>query len=203
MPSYTDSQHIEGYLQRSLTTTETVLAADLIPAASEWIDNYTGRGYGPVTVIGEQHGVEGPFVYLTRRPVVAITNMVARSITVGAPLITLNVGVDYELLDAQHGALSLMNWWDLFMWGQRDMVRDMVGSHMGKLLSIDYSVSAAVPPTVQQAATALVAHWLRDPDAQHYSSVNLGGVSVSFAASFGVPEIVKSLLSTKRRLVFS
>jgi hypothetical protein len=89
------------------------------------------------------HSIIGDRVYLTHRPVVAVTSVKTRGIYEGATVTTLSV-TQYEMLDATNGVLLLDGW--------------SSGDDLA-LTTYTHSVSNA-PADVQLAASMIAAGWL-------------------------------------------
>jgi hypothetical protein len=110
MSAYTDAQKIQNYLGTTLTSAQQTQAGVMSDAATQWVDRYLGRSWqatSPVT--DERHSIIGDRVYLTHRPVVAVTSVKTRGIYEGATVTTLSA-TQYELLDTVNGVVLLDGW---------------------------------------------------------------------------------------------
>lgn len=193
MAAYTDATKIAAYLGVTLTAGQQTQAGVVAQAASDWIDRFCGRSWqddGSVT--DELHALVGNTVYLTHRPVTAVSSVKTRSRTADADPTTLDSGA-YELLDAADGVLLLSGW--------------TAGDHLA-LVSYTHSATAA-PSDVALAATMIASAWLSQtlrPSTQGLESVSVGqnDVSVKFSASRSdVPAEALSILAGYRRPVIA
>ncbi len=205
--SYCTSQQIQDYLGKTLSASQLIEADVLAAAATEHCDRLTHRTWQNTgSVASELVGVEGPFIFLKHRPVVAITNMTAQDISVSAPVLPLVSGVDYRLVDAAAGMVTMMNWWNLWITNNRDTIRDIAGSHLGKLVSVDYTTSEAVPKDIVLAATMIAADWLQPtmtPEMSGYKQISISGAVSVTMADRAVPALVTEILAGYRKMVFA
>lgn len=191
--AYTDASTIAGYLGVTLTSDQQTQAGVLAGAATAWIDRYTGRSWqasSPIT--DELHELVGDTVYLTNRPVTAVTSVKTRERFADAGTTTLDAS-QYELLDATNGVLLILGW---------------AGAGRLALVTYTHSVSAA-PDDVELAATMIAAAWLGQtlrPNTQGVESVSVGqgDIQVKFSASRGdAPPEALAILRAYRRVVIA
>ena len=191
--AYTDATAIAGYLGLTLTSPQQTQAGTLASAATAWIDRYTGRSWqasSPIT--DELHELVGDTVYLTNRPVTAVTSVKTRERYADAGTTTLDAS-QYELLDATNGVLLILGW---------------AGAGRLALVTYTHSVSAA-PDDVELAATMIAAAWLSQalrPSTEGVEQISVGqnDISVKFAATRGdVPMAALSILKAYRRVVIA
>lgn len=188
---YTDSSLIAGYLGITLTGPQETQAGTLADAATAWVDKYTGRTWrtaSPVT--DEIHVIVGNAVYLTHRPVSAVTSVKTRQDASDAGITTLTTS-QWELIDAANGKLLITGW---------------ASSDLLALVSYTHTVSDP-PDDVLLATTMIAASWLQQalrPNTAGVESVSVGqnDISVKFAASRGdVPAEALSILRAYRAVV--
>lgn len=193
MSAYTDAQKIAAYLGTALTGDQQTQAGVMADAATAWIDRYLGRSWqatSPVT--DEKHSIIGDRVYLTNRPVVALTSVKTRGIYEGATVTTLSAS-QYELLDTVNGIVLLDGWTS--------------GDDLA-LTSYTHSVSTA-PADVQLAASMIAAGWLGgalNPGTSGVESLSVGqnDVSVKYSATRSdVPKEALSILNGYRQVVIA
>lgn len=166
-----------------LTAPQLDQCADLIAAAEAEVDRETGRSWLTTTpVSGELHTVVGGrVVYLDHRPVLAVTTVTVRSLSVGSDLVELEEGIDYELIDAENGIL-------LFAgpgYPVDIVINTEHSGYDGYLLEASYTHSLnVIDPAIQKITTELVAYWM-----QRRISAS-SGVDLSGIKSFDVPDLL-------------
>jgi hypothetical protein len=190
--AYADAADVATYLGRDLSDAEVAQVQIAIDAASAFVDSYTGRTWTGAAIVAELHTVFGPYVYLDRTPVTAISAVTSRTADIGAVPATLAAGSDYELLDAERG-----------------LVRHSAADR--SILAVSYTVTAIVPDPVKLATTMLAAGWLAVTSDTNRSSADLkrysvgGELTVEYfdlnAAGSGVPAQVAALLNGYRQAV--
>ena len=192
---YTDATAIAGYLGVTLTSPQQTQATTLAAAATAWIDRYTGRSWqasSPIT--DELHEMVGDTVYLTNRPVTAVTSVKTRERFADAGTTTLDAS-QWELLDATNGVLLILGW-----------------AGVGRLALVTYThtaTAAAVPDDVALAATMIASAWLSQalrPSTEGVEQISVGqnDISVKFAATRGdVPPAALAILNGYRRVVIA
>ena len=194
MSAYTDAQKIAAYLGTTLTSAQQTQAGVMSDAATAWIDRYLGRSWqatSPVT--DEKHSIIGDRVYLTHRPVVALTSVKTRGIYEGATVTTLSA-TQYELLDTVNGIVLLDGW--------------VSGHDEIALTTYTHSVNTA-PADVQLAAAMIAAGWLGgalNPGTAGVESLSVGqnDVSVKYSATRSdVPVEALSILNGYRQVVIA
>lgn len=191
MTAYTDAAKIAAYLGKTLTSAQQTQAGVLADAATAWIERYLGRSWqtaSPIT--NELHSIIGDRVYLTHRPVVAVSAVKTRGSYEGAAETTLTSG-QYELLDAENGVLLIEGW-----------------SSGDGLALVSYThTMTTVPADVGLAATMLAAAWLGGSLAPGTAgaesiAVGQGDIQLKFSASRGnVPQEALSILNGYRTVV--
>lgn len=193
MVAYTDATAIAGYLGLTLTSPQQTQATTLAAAATAWIDRYTGRSWQASSPVADElHELVGDTVYLTNRPVTAVTSVKTRERFADAGTTTLDAS-QYELLDATNGVLLILGW---------------AGAGRLALVTYTHSVSAA-PDDVELAATMIAAAWLSQalrPSTEGVEQISVGqnDISVKFAATRGdVPMAALSILKAYRRVVIA
>ncbi len=191
--AYTDATAIAGYLGLTLTSPQQTQATTLAAAATAWIDRYTGRSWQASSPVADElHELVGDTVYLTNRPVTAVTSVKTRERYADAGTTTLDAS-QYELLDATNGVLLILGW---------------AGAGRLALVTYTHSVSAA-PDDVELAATMIAAAWLSQalrPSTEGVEQISVGqnDISVKFAATRGdVPMAALSILKAYRRVVIA
>lgn len=192
--AYTDAATIAAYLGRSLTAGQQAQATSLASAASTFVDRYTGRTFGQASpVANELHtiGADERVIYLRHTPVVAISSITARVLRVGGATRTLVDGTDYELLDANAGAVTLWPAW--------------IGDE--RLISVTYTHTEAAPDDVQQATTMLAAHWLSTslhPEQAWLSAFDdYQTLRIALRDPAIIPPAVTAMLTARRAIVFA
>jgi hypothetical protein len=193
MSAYTDAQKIQNYLGTTLTSAQQTQAGVMSDAATQWVDRYLGRSWqatSPVT--DERHSIIGDRVYLTHRPVVAVTSVKTRGIYEGATVTTLSA-TQYELLDTVNGVVLLDGW--------------SSGDELA-LTTYTHSVSNA-PADVQLAAAMIAAGWLAgsmSPGTLGAESIAVGqnDINIKFGTRRGdVPAEALSILNGYKVVVIA
>jgi hypothetical protein len=155
---YTTVALVAQELAQDLTAPQLDQCADLIAVAEAEVDRETGRSWlttSPVT--NELHTVSGPVVYLTHRPVTAVTSVTIRSLGVGSQPQTLTAGSGYELIDAANGAILLAG----YGYPHDIVINTERTSYDGYLLSVSYTHAlTAINPAIQKITTEIVAAWM-------------------------------------------
>lgn len=197
---YSTATLVAQELGVDLTGPQLDQCADLISEAEGWIDQETGRSWlatSPTT--SELHTISGPFVYLTNRPVSAITTVQVRPFGVGATWNTLVAGTDFELLDAANGILSILPAYDALV------TLPGSGGMSGWLSRTTYTSTTPVPLHIQRATTLLVAHWMLprlNPDRQGVESYSVGGeLQVKVRADDIPPEVLRIVHGAEKMLL--
>lgn len=191
MTAYTDATKIAAYLGVTLTSPQQTQAGINAQAASDWIDEYKGRSWqDDGTVTDELHGIVGDRVYLSHRPVTAVSAVKTRGSYAGAAVTTLSAS-QYELLDAQDGELLIQGW-----------------SSGDYLALVSYTHTATQPPsTIGLAATIIAASWLAPtlaPQTAGLESVAVGqnDVNVKFRKDRGdVPAEALTVLGARAVII--
>lgn len=174
---------------------QTLVTGTLEPAMRAYVDRYTGRSWGVASpVTGELHTAYGGVVYLSNRPVSAVTAASYRSQAIGSATTTLVDGSTYELADAANGVLR-------------------VSVPYGSLISVSYTHTAiTVPADIQHAATLLVAAQmgdalLSDPSLRGVKgySVGQGDLTITFDTQASATQAGAALdmLRLRRSFVFA
>ena len=193
MAAYTDAQKIANYLGATLTGAQQTQAGVMADAATAWIDRYLGLSWqatSPVT--DEMHPLVGDTVYLTNRPVAAVSSVKTRAAYADAPTTTLSAS-QWELLDAENGILRILGW---------------ASSVALALVTYTHSVSNA-PADVQLAASMIAAGWLAGsmaPGTLGAEAISVGqnDVSIKFGQKRGdVPAEALSILNGYRQIVIA
>lgn len=187
MAAYTDAAKIAAYLGVTLTSAQQTQAGIAAEAATAWIEEYKGQSWQTASPITDElHQILGDRVYLTHRPVTAVSAVKTREAYSDAGVTTLGTG-SWELLDAENGVLLIQGW--------------SSGAHLA-LVSYTHTMTS-VPANVGMAATmiaaALLSQTLR-PQTQGLESVSVGqnDVTVKFRADRGdVPKEALSLLGRR------
>lgn len=193
--TYCSVTDVENVLQRDPTSAELTLLPGLVATASEWIDQYTGRSYAPQSLINETQRIYGPLIYLRQKPVASIQAVRMRLPYAGAATWALTSPTGYELLDPAAGRMTV-GWQIQFPSDIQDT------SWYNYLLEVDYTVSAAVPARVTQAAAMLAAHWLQTPDNDRYDRISVDGLTLSRRA-YTTPVPPEILAFLPRKLVWA
>lgn len=164
---YTDAAQVAAYLGVTLTDDQDAQAAALVAPAEAWLDAYTGRAWLTGAVTGEVYTAPGALLQLRQWPVASIESITAtRQAYTDAETTTLTANSDYQARDLSRGLVWVAPW--LFY----------------DYLTVAYTPTATLPATIQQAATMLVAEWLRpaldgvSSAVKSYSA--FGQVSVTF-----------------------
>ena len=193
MSAYTDAAKIQAYLGTTLTGAQQTQAGVMADAATQWIDRYLGLSWqaeSPVT--DEMHPLVGDTVYLTNRPVAAVSAVKTRAAYADAPTTTLSAS-QWELLDAQNGILRILGW---------------ASSVALALVTYTHSVSTA-PADVQLAASMIAAGWLAGsmaPGTLGAESIGVGqsDINIKFSEKRGdVPAEALSILNGYRQIVIA
>lgn len=210
MTAYCDSADLEAFLGRALTDAEAAQADDVIDAATDLIDGYTGRSWRATAITAELHTVLGRTLRLDHPPVSAISLLRTRPQAIGAAWATLASGTGYELIDASAGLLLLS--------GTYDVITTTASSCYGQMIEATYTSGAAVPAPVKLAAEMLAAGLLAGGLASGTSAASgvvkrftVDGETVEFdtssttsggtGTSTGLPSDVASLLAPYKRAV--
>jgi hypothetical protein len=172
---YTTALLVAEEMAQDLTGPQLDQCADLIEAAEYEVDRETGRSWIATSpVSGELHTVTSDYVYLEHRPVVAITSVMARLLSIGSTYRTLTAGTDYELIDATNGIMLIGAY-------AADIVINTTDAGLGgDLLSVSYTHSMVINPAVRKITTELVAYWMRNRVS--------GSSSVAGIKSFTLPD---------------
>jgi hypothetical protein len=192
---YTSRPLVETDLNITLTAAQQAACELLLEPAEAWIEQHTGYVWADTAaVVDEQYALEGPVLYLARRPVASVQAVRVRAHSIGATdtLLAAGAGGGYELADAQRGVL-LVN-----------------SAYVGDLVKVSYTPLVPVHPLVRAAATRLVGFWLRPAldgvggDVQEYSvGAELSVVFKQGGRALGVPDEVVAMLAGLRALVFA
>jgi hypothetical protein len=149
--AYTSVAAVGTALGQDLSGFASQRANQLLGAADRFIDGRSGRAPGgwattaPVT--GELHQLYGRGFYLRHAPVAAVTSLEVRPPLAGSSWAARAAG-EYELLDAAQGQVLLAagaayaGWW-------------------ARAAYTPGAALATADPRIVEAATQLVAHWLR------------------------------------------
>lgn len=165
---YTTIARIQQRSGLTLSASQQAEATELIEAAELFIDQYTGRSWVYTNTLQEERFTPvGRLVHLSRYPVASVSQVRVRSTYPGSEYTTLEIDVDYELLDASNGILAL-----------RSPIR--IGS---SYVYVTYTpVAASVPdPRLELAATDLVLYWLLPTTNPGLGGVGAGGDIKSFS----------------------
>jgi hypothetical protein len=149
--TYTDRTAIAAYLGVTFTPEQATAADQVAAAVTLFIDRYTGRSWQTTSpVAGELDPVlpariEYPsaagVVYLQHAPAVAVSAVTLRTAYPNDPTTTPLVTSQYELIDAEHGVLT---------------VAEVVYRYAGPILAaVDYTYADAVPEDIALAATMM------------------------------------------------
>jgi hypothetical protein len=149
----------------------------LIEEVEDFIDHETGRSWIVASPVTEVLTVpDSGVLYLTNRPVTAITSVSVRSASIGAAASLLVAGTTYELLSAAEGVLLVST--------EPDYVATVIYTHT--------NAAAVLPGDIQRAATLLVAAWMArrvlSPGTAGLDSLSLG--SGEIALKFSKPDDV-------------
>lgn len=191
---YTTKALVAAELGVTFTNDQQTQCDALIEEVESYIDRITARSWIVASPATETLAVsDDGVVYLSNRPVAAITSVAVRSATIGATSTTLTAGSEYELLDATNGIL-------------------LVGAGGQSLATVVYThtnAAAALPKDIQRAATMLAAAWMSprlhpERDGLDALSVFSGEVSMKMSAreSAAPPEVL-ALLKARTRMVFA
>lgn len=193
MTPYTDAAKISAYLGKTLTGSQQTQAGVLADAATAWIENYLGRSWqtaSPIT--NELHSIIGDRVYLSHRPVAAVSAVKTRGNYEDAAETTLTSS-QYELLDATNGVLLLEGW-----------------SAGDGLALVTYThTMTTVPADVGLAATMIASAWLGGsltPGTAGVESIAVGqnDIALKFSTSRSdVPVEALSILNGYRSIVIA
>lgn len=192
---YSDVAAVELHLNRTLTAAQEARAYSLLEAAEAFIDSESGAAWLVTSpVANEQHILDGPLLYLANKPITAVSSLSVRSPYVGSEWTALTAGSGYEVLDATRGLLHLSS------------------GYAGWLVRVTYTLASPVHPLIREAATQLVAFWLRpalDGVTSDVESYSVGQeLTVKFRSgkqTLGVPDEVVALVrkAVGGRLVFA
>jgi len=191
--AYTDATKIAAYLGVTLTAAQITQAAVVADAATLWIERYTGRSWQTASPIAnELHTIIGDRVFLSHRPVVAVSAVKTRGSYEDATETTLTSD-QYELLDATNGVLLLEGW-----------------SSGDELALVSYThTMTTVPADVGLAATMLASAWLSGsvvPGSIGAQSIAVGQNDVAITFGSGrtdVPAEALSILAGYRTVVIA
>ncbi len=194
MAAYTDATKIAAYLGRTLTADQQTQATAMAEAATLWIERYTGKSWQAATPItNELHIILGDRVYLTHRPVVAVSAVKLRQMYADADETTLTSG-QYELVDPENGLLLVQGW----------------STWNGTYALVSYThTMTSVPADVALAATMIAASWMSGslaPTTNGLSEISVGqnDVNVKFGERRGdVPNEALSILNGYRSIVIA
>jgi hypothetical protein len=191
--SYTDATKMAAYLGLTFTAGQITQAGEMALAATAWIDRYVGKtwqGSSPIT--NELHTILGDRVYLTHRPVAAVSAVKTRADYADADETTLSAG-QYELLDATNGVLLLQGW-----------------APAGGLALVTYThTMTTVPADVALAATMIASAWMGGalaPGTIGAESIAVGqnDIAIKFGSSRSdVPTEALSILNGYRSIVIA
>jgi hypothetical protein len=193
MAAYTDATKIAAYLGVTLTAGQITQAGEMAAAATLWIERYVGKtwqGTSPIT--NEMHTILGDRVYLTHRPVSAVSAVKTRADYADADETTLSSG-QYELLDATNGVLLVQGW-----------------APSGGLALVTYThTMTTVPADVALAATMIASAWMGGalaPGTIGAESIAVGqnDINIKFSKERGnVPAEALSILKAYRSVVIA
>lgn len=193
MTAYTDSNKIAAYLGKTLTSPQQTQAGVMADAATAWIENYLGLSWqtaSPIT--NELHSIIGDRIYLSHRPVAAVSAVKTRGNYEDAAETTLTSS-QYELLDATNGVLLIEGW-----------------SAGDGLALVTYThTMTTVPADVALAATMIAAAWMADalaPGTAGVESLAVGqnDIAIKFTESRSdVPVAALVILNGYRSIVIA
>lgn len=194
MAAYTDAGKIAAYLGVTLTGAQQTQAGVMADAATGWIERHTGKSWQTASPISnELHSIIGDRVYLTHRPVAAVSAVKLRQMYADADETTLSVG-EYELVDPENGLLLVQGW----------------STWNGTYALVSYThTMTTVPADVALAATMIAASWLGGalaPGTNGAESIAVGqnDINIKFSASRSdVPSEARSILKAYRSVVIA
>jgi len=159
--NYTTSADIALYLGVTFTPEQQAAADAVATAVTLYIDRYVGRSWQATSpVSGEAHAIVPPVpgdrgrparVFLAHVPAVAVTAVTIRG---SAPAATETVltADQFELLDPEHGVVTLVTWWSPWYPDQLPVAPWLAPPYGDALALVDYTFGAAVPADVALAA---------------------------------------------------
>lgn len=194
MVAYADHDDIAEYLGRSLSEAQQTQADMYASAASAYIDDRTGTTWAETSPTTERITIEGSLVYLKNTPVTSITTVTVRDVTPGSAETTLVASVDYELVDAPKGIISLGTVWS----GSNPLYK-------GSILKVTYAHTKTVVPDNIKLATILIAsHHMNsslNPMGQRIRSMNDNrAISITFRDR-DIPADALALIPNRRVLL--
>lgn len=165
----------------------------LIAEAEAFIMRFTGRSWVVGSPATEVLTIpEDGVVFLTNRPVTAITTVSVRSPSIGAAASSLVAGDTYELLDGSNGILLLAT-------GYRGWIATVVYTHTNTV--------AAVPGDIRRACTLLTAFWMSPrlhPEREGLDRLRVSDGEMEMTISKReIPEQVMHILRARERVVFA
>jgi hypothetical protein len=184
---YTGAGKVAAFLGVAFSAEQAAHCTTLARRAEERIDRFCNRAW----LVGEQtdeaHYRPSGAVYL-KYPAIESVEAVKGRAGVGADEETLALGTDYEVEDLEAGLIRL------FSPLRFDRVR------------VSYTQADSVPGDVEQAATELVAYWMRphlQPGTYGVQSYQLPDLQVQFRAyaAEALPASVEALLEPHRFVV--
>lgn len=193
--AYAVVDDVAKYLGRTLTVDQTTQAQLAIDAASEYIDDYTGKSWTPASPVTERHTITGPFIYLNHKPVTGVTSVNVRLQDVGAQSEALVSNVSYELFDSAKGLVFVGNYGDFLK-----VPLDYTGDPY--VATIVYTHSLTVPKSIKLACIVLASHYMSpiiSTSMQKFESMaDPAGMRFTFRKT-SVPGVVTELLRGKQR----
>lgn len=194
MVAYADHDDIAEYLGRSLSEAQQAQADMYASAASAFIDDRTGTTWAETSPTTERITIESHLVYLRNVPVTSITTVTVRDVTPGGAETTLVAGVDYELVDAPKGIISLGTVWS----GSNPLYK-------GGLLKVTYAhTKTVVPDNIKLATIIIASHHMNsslNPLSQRVRSMNDNrAISVTFRDR-DIPSDALTLIPSRRLLL--
>lgn len=177
---YTTVDAVAGYLGQTMTADQESQAYSLMAACENFIDAETqGNGgwlNGPI--VAEQYNAfnQGHEFFLRSVPVTSVESIYKRKAKVGDTPILLTANTDYEVLDLKQGKILLsqttMVYGSLgygYGYGYGDPAWSPEWGNIGGialgagvLLLVSYTPVQAVPATISQCATEIVAFWMNN-----------------------------------------
>lgn len=194
MADYCTAAEVAAHLGKTFTAAQTTEANLLIPAATAWINDRTGRSWPQTSAItDERHTVEGTLLYLSHAPIASVASVKVRPPTIGASDTTLTLASGYEVVDTALGLLRLSS------------------SYLGWTAKVSYTPAVALDSRLSLAAKKLVAFWMRplleglSGDIVEYSvGQELRVKFANPASALGVPPDVAGLVdSINPQMVFA
>lgn len=179
--AYATLAEVTTFLGESLSAEAEDAAAELLEAASRFVDRVTGRTWVAGTVTAELQQARDGLIRLDRAPVSGVTLVRTRPLSLSASWTTLTSPTGYELINPTEGQI-------------------LVNASDGAIVEVTYTSNPTVPDDIKAATKMLVAHWVQaavSPTGLNLSKLKAGSAELTFRdRTDGLPAEVREILNS-------